>query len=67
MQRARFKSHAEGRTCNPVQRPDFRGRAKLELECPMAQTPVVLEDSLGRGNKRTSAGDVEVTRAEGQC
>jgi hypothetical protein len=27
MQHARFKPHAEGRTCSPVQRLDFRGRA----------------------------------------
>ena len=26
MQPARFKLHAEERTCNPVQRPNFRGR-----------------------------------------
>ena len=25
MQQARFKLHAEERTCNPVQRPNFRG------------------------------------------
>jgi hypothetical protein len=27
MQHARFKPHARERTCNPVQRPNFRGRA----------------------------------------
>jgi hypothetical protein len=27
MQPARFKLHAEERTCNPVQRPNFRGHA----------------------------------------
>jgi hypothetical protein len=26
MQTARFKLHAEERTCNPVQRPNFRGQ-----------------------------------------
>ena len=26
MQPARFKLHAEERTCNPVQRPNFRGQ-----------------------------------------
>jgi hypothetical protein len=39
MQHARFKPHAEERTRNPVQRPNFRGRAKLELECPNPGSP----------------------------
>ena len=58
MQHARFKPHAEERTRNPVQRPNFRGRAKLELECPNPGSP------RGQAGAR-GAGDVEVTRAEG--
>ena len=65
MQHARFKPHAEERTRNPVQRPDFRGRAKLDLECPNPGSPRGQPGA--RERERTSAGDVEVTRAEGQC
>ena len=43
MQHARFKPHAKERTCNPVQRPDFRGRAAGDVEVTRAEggTPLI--------------------------
>jgi hypothetical protein len=32
MQPARFKLHAVERTCNPVQRPNFRGQTAGDVE-----------------------------------
>ena len=37
MQPARFKLHAQERTCNPVQRPNFRGwgaKGNLHIKSP---------------------------------
>ena len=37
MQPARFKLHAEERTCSPVQSPNFRGRAAGDVEVTGAE------------------------------
>ena len=37
MQPARFKLHAEKRTCSPVQRPNFRGHAAGDVEVTRAE------------------------------
>jgi hypothetical protein len=37
MQPARFKLHSEERTCSPVQRPNFRGRAAGDVEVTRAE------------------------------
>ena len=39
MQHARFKLHAEERTCNPVQRPDFGFLRRRNLLFPSECTP----------------------------
>ena len=55
MQPARFKLHAEERTCNPVQRPNFRGQGKRKepqkTSSPRGLESPAREDRIERNTK----------------
>ena len=59
MQHARFKLHAEERTCNPVQRPNFRGLAREEPRQTIS--PKIPKIQLGK----TAAPDVAAGVSDG--
>ena len=55
MQPARFKLHAEERTCNPVQRPNFRGQGTRQATSTTNAHP----DSFtppGKGTRTSNQG-----------
>ena len=55
MQPARFKLHAEERTCNPVQRPNFRGQG-TKKEPQKTISPEVSKVHQGRQNREEPEG-----------